>query len=131
MLNYWNRTIEPIVTAMVEAMRRSFLTKTARSQKQTVLFFRDPFRLIPIENIAEIADKFTRNEILSSNEIRGVIGFKPHTSPKADELVNSNMPQPDQASTDSIAATTAASEAEGDPRAEIDSVLAELEQLAA
>lgn len=95
MLNYWNRTIEPILTAIVESMRRSFLTKTARSQKQTVLYFRDPFRLIPIENIAEIADKFTRNEILSSNEIRSVIGFKPHKDPKADQLVNSNMPQSD------------------------------------
>ena len=95
MLNYWNRTIEPILTAMVEAMRRSFLTKTARTQRQSVLFFRDPFRLIPIENIAEIADKFTRNEILSSNEIRGIIGFQPHKDPKADKLVNSNMPQSD------------------------------------
>jgi hypothetical protein len=95
MLNYWNRTIEPILTAMVEAMRRSFLTKTARSQKQDILYFRDPFRLIPIENIAEIADKFTRNEILSSNEIRQVIGFAPHKDPKADKLVNSNMPQAD------------------------------------
>jgi putative sterol carrier protein len=93
MLNYWNRTIEPILTAIVEAMRRSFLTKTARTQLQTVLFFRDPFRLIPIENIAEIADKFTRNEILSANEIRGVIGFPPSKDPKADKLINSNMPQ--------------------------------------
>jgi hypothetical protein len=95
MLNYWNRTIEPILTAMVEAMRRAFLTKTARSQKQDILYFRDPFRLIPIENIAEIADKFTRNEILSSNEIRQVIGFAPHKDPKADQLINSNMPQAD------------------------------------
>ena len=93
MLNYWNRTIEPILTAIVEGMRRSFLTKTARTQKQSVLFFKDPFRLIPIENIAEIADKFTRNEILSANEIRGIIGFPPHKDPKADQLVNSNMPQ--------------------------------------
>jgi Phage portal protein len=93
MLNYWNRTIEPILTAVVEAMRRSFLTKTARTQLQTILFFRDPFRLIPIENIAEIADKFTRNEILSANEIRGVIGYAPSKDPKADKLINSNMPQ--------------------------------------
>lgn len=96
MLNYWNRTIEPFVTAVVEAMRRSFLTKTARSQKQTVMFFRDPFRLVPIENIAEIADKFTRNEILTSNEIRQVVGIQPSKDPKADQLVNSNMPQPGQ-----------------------------------
>lgn len=93
MLNYWNRTIEPILTAMVEAMRRTFLTKTARTQKQSVVFFRDPFRLVPIENIAEIADKFTRNEIMSSNEMRQVVGMAPHPDPKADQLVNSNMPQ--------------------------------------
>lgn len=92
MLNYWNRTIEPILSAIVEGMRRSFLTKTARTQKQTIQFFRDPFRLVPIENIAEIADKFTRNEILTSNEIRQVVGIAPHTDPKADQLVNSNMP---------------------------------------
>jgi Phage portal protein len=93
MLNYWNRTIEPILAAIVEAMRRSFLTKTARTQRQTVLFFKDPFRLVPIENIAEIADKFTRNEIMSSNEIRQVVGLAPHPDPKADQLLNSNMPQ--------------------------------------
>jgi len=94
MLNYWNRTIEPILTAMVESMRRTFLTKTARTQKQSVLFFRDPFRLVPIENIAEIADKFTRNEIMTSNEIRQVVGMAPSKDPKADQLTNSNMPQP-------------------------------------
>jgi Phage portal protein len=93
MLNYWNRTIEPVLTAIVEAMRRTFLTKTARTQRQTILFFRDPFRLVPIENIAEIADKFTRNEILTSNEIRQVVGMAPHPDPKADQLLNSNMPQ--------------------------------------
>lgn len=93
MLNYHNRTIKPILTAMVEAMRRSFLTKTARSQKQSILFFRDPFALVPVNDIAEISDKFTRNEILSSNEIRGIIGFQPSSDPKADELRNSNMPQ--------------------------------------
>ena len=93
MLNYWNRTIEPILNAVVEAMRRTFLTKTARTQKQSIEFFRDPFRLVPIENIAEIADKFTRNEIMSSNEIRQVVGMAPHPDPKADQLVNSNMPQ--------------------------------------
>jgi putative sterol carrier protein len=93
MLNYWNRTIEPLLTAIVESMRRTFLTKTARTQKQTVQFFRDPFRLVPIENIAEIADKFARNEIMTSNEIRQVVGMAPHKDPKADKLVNSNMPQ--------------------------------------
>jgi hypothetical protein len=101
MLNYWNRTIEPVLTSIVEAMRRSFLTKTARTQRQDVKFFRDPFRLVPIENIAEIADKFTRNEILTSNEIRQVVGLSPHSDPKADRLVNSNMPasNPDRTAT--------------------------------
>lgn len=93
MLNYWNRTIEPMTAAITESMHRSFLTKTARTQKQAVRFFRDPFRLVPIENIAEIADKFTRNEIMSSNEIRQVVGMAPAKDPKADQLVNSNMPQ--------------------------------------
>ena len=96
MLNYNNRTIEPIVSAIVDEMKRKFLTKTARSQKQTILFFRDPFKLVPINDIAEIADKFTRNEILSSNEIRQIVGFKPSEDPKADQLVNSNISQPDE-----------------------------------
>lgn len=98
MLNYHFRTVAPIVTAIVEGMKRSFLTKTARSQKQSILFFRDPFRLVPVTQLADIADKFTRNEILSSNEFRGVIGFKPSTDPKADELRNSNMPTPSESS---------------------------------
>lgn len=93
MLNYWNRTIEPVLTAIVESMRRTFLTKTARTQKQSIVFFKDPFRLVPIESIAEIADKFTRNEIMSSNEMRQVVGMAPHSDPKADLLINSNMPQ--------------------------------------
>jgi hypothetical protein len=93
MLNYRNRTIEPVLAAIVEAMKRTFLTKTARSQQQSILYFKDPFTLVPIDNIAEIADKFTRNEIMSSNEIRQVIGLKPSTDPKADELRNSNMPE--------------------------------------
>jgi hypothetical protein len=93
MLNYYNRTIKPILTSTVEAMRRSFLTKTARSQGQSIMFFRDPFALIPVNELAEIADKFTRNEILSSNDIRQGIGFAPAKDAKADELRNSNMPQ--------------------------------------
>jgi hypothetical protein len=93
MLNYNNRTIEPIVSAIVEAMRRTFLTNTARSQLQSVLFFTSPFKLVPVSQIADIADKFTRNEILSSNEFRQIVGFKPSKDPKADELTNSNMPQ--------------------------------------
>lgn len=94
MLNYFSRTIQPVVQAITEAMKRAFLTKTARTQGQSVLYFRDPFALVPMADIAEIADKFTRNEILSSNEIRQGIGFKPSKDPKADQLVNSNMPQP-------------------------------------
>lgn len=96
MLNYNNRTIEPITAAITGAMRRSFLSKTARTQGQTIMSFRDPFKLVPINNIAEIADKFTRNEILTSNEIRQIIGFKPSTDPKADRLINSNIAQPDE-----------------------------------
>ena len=94
MLNYNNRTVEPIVSAIVDAMKRSFLSKTARTQGQTIMAFRDAFKLVPINNIAEIADKFTRNEILTSNEIRQIIGFKPSKDPKADQLVNSNIAQP-------------------------------------
>ena len=91
MLNYYNRTIEPIVSALVDEMKRKFLTKTARSQKQSVAFFRDPFKLVPVNNLAEIADKFTRNEIMTSNEIRQIIGIKPSVDPKADELRNKNL----------------------------------------
>lgn len=92
-LNYYNRTIEPFLSTIVESMRRTFLTKTARTQGQSIMFFRDPFKLVPIDNIAEIADKFTRNEIMTSNEIRQIVGMKPSTDPKADELVNSNLNQ--------------------------------------
>lgn len=94
MLNYYSRTIEPIVSAIVDEMKRKFLTKTARSQKQSIQFFRDPFKLVPVNDVAEIADKFTRNEIMTSNEIRQVIGMKPSDDPKADQLVNSNISQP-------------------------------------
>ena len=94
MLNYYSRTIEPIIAAIVDEMKRKFLTKTARTKKQTISFFRDPFKLVPVNNIAEIADKFTRNEILTSNEIRQVIGIKPSSDPKADQLINSNISQP-------------------------------------
>ena len=94
MLNYTNRTIEPIASAIVDEFKRKFLTKTARTQGQSIEFFRNPFRLVPINNIAEIADKFTRNEILTSNEIRQIIGMKPSNDPKADQLINSNIAQP-------------------------------------
>jgi len=93
MLNYHHRTIKPIMDAFVEAMRRTFLTKTARSQKQSIMYFRDPFVLVPIEKLAEVADKFTRNEILSSNEMRSIVGRPPSKESKADQLRNSNMPQ--------------------------------------
>lgn len=95
MLNYYSRIIEPIVSAIVDEMKRKFLTKTARSQKQSIQFFRDPFKLVPVNDIAEIADKFTRNEIMTSNEIRQIVGMKPSSDPKADQLVNSNISQPD------------------------------------
>ena len=93
MNNYYTRTIEPIITSIVDEMNRKFISKTARSQKQKILFFRDPFKLVPVSQIAEIADKFTRNEILSSNEIRQTIGRKPSDDPKADQLINSNISQ--------------------------------------
>lgn len=96
MLNYYNRTIEPIVSAIVDEMKRKFLTKTARSQGQSILFFRNPFKLVPVNDIAEIADKFTRNEILTSNEVRQIIGIKPSNDPKADELRNSNIAEAKQ-----------------------------------
>ena len=95
MLNYQTRTLEPIISAIVDEMKRKFLTKTARTKGQSIMFFKDPFSLVPVNNIADIADKFTRNEILTSNEVRQIIGFKPSSDPKADELVNSNMPQED------------------------------------
>lgn len=91
MLNYYNRTIEPILSAIAEEMKRKFLTPTARSQKQTIAYFRDPFKLVPVNDIAEIADKFTRNEIMTSNEIRQVIGMKPSSDPNADVLRNKNL----------------------------------------
>lgn len=93
MLNYFLRTTKPILDAIVESMRRAFLTKTARSQKQSITYFRDPFMLVPMEKLADIADKFTRNEILSSNEMRQIVGRRPKKDPKADQLRNSNMPQ--------------------------------------
>lgn len=98
MTNYYTRVIEPIISAIVDEMRRKFLTKAARADMQTIMFFRDPFKLVPVGKVAEIADKFTRNEILTSNEIRQIVGFKPSDDPKADQLVNSNIAQPAQES---------------------------------
>lgn len=94
MLNYYNRTIEPIISAIVDEMKRKFLTKTARSQRKSILFFRDPFKLVPVSELAEIADKFTRNEIATSNEMRQTIGWKPSKDSKADELRNKNLSEP-------------------------------------
>ena len=96
MLNYYSRTIEPIVSAIVDELKRKFITKTARSQKQSIMFFRDPFKLVPVNDIAEIADKFTRNEIMTSNEIRQVVGMKPSDDPDADRLKNSNIAEAKQ-----------------------------------
>lgn len=94
MLNYYDRTIEPIVSAVVDEMKRKYLTKTARSQLQSIMFFRSPFKLVPVKDLAELADKMTRNEIMTSNEFRQVLGMKPSDDPKADQLVNSNIAQP-------------------------------------
>lgn len=96
MLNYNNRTVEPVVAAITDELKRKFLTKTARSQGQSIEYFRNPFRLVPVNDIAEIADKFTRNEIMTSNEMRQIIGMKPSDDPKADELRNSNISQSKQ-----------------------------------
>ena len=102
MLNYYTRIIEPIISAIVDEMKRKFLSKTARSQGQSISFFRDPFKLVPVNNIAEIADKFTRNEIMTSNEIRQIVGLRPSNDPKADQLINSNISQPNDGPTPEI-----------------------------
>lgn len=112
MLNYNNRTIEPIISAIVDEMKRKFLTKTARSQHQSISFFRDPFKLVPVNDIAEIADKFTRNEVMTSNEIRQVVGMKPSEDPRADELRNKNLSAP----------SSSDQQSEEMPIAEVDSV---------
>ena len=93
MLNYYNRSVEPVLAAITDSLKRKFLTKTARSQKQSIKYFKDPFKLVPVEQLAEIADKFTRNEIMTSNEIRQIVGMKPADDPKADMLINSNLNQ--------------------------------------
>jgi hypothetical protein len=92
MLNYYNRTVEPILGAIAESMKRTFLTKTGRSQGQSIMYIRDPFSLVPIADLATLADKFTRNEILSSNEFRGIVGYAPSSDPKANQLLNKNLP---------------------------------------
>lgn len=102
MLNYYSRIVEPTLSVIVDAMKRTFLTKTARTQKQSIEFFRDPFKLVPVADIAEIADKFTRNEILTSNELRQIIGMRPSDDPSADELRNKNLSAPKENDTEAI-----------------------------
>jgi GNAT superfamily N-acetyltransferase len=102
MLNYSNRTVEPLLSAVIDEMKRKFLTRTARSQLQSIVFFRDAFKLVPVTDLANIADKFTRNEILSSNEVRGIVGFKPSDDPKADELRNKNINAPEPGTDQSL-----------------------------
>ena len=112
MLNYYNRTIEPIVAAIADERKRKFLSKTARTQGQSIMFFRDPFKLVPVNDLAEIADKLTRNEIATSNEMRQVIGWKPSDDPKADELRNSNISQAKQDIGTSVGSTSKSNETE-------------------
>lgn len=120
MLNYNNRTIEPIISAIVDEMKRKFLTKTARSQRQSISFFRDPFKLVPVNDIAEIADKFTRNEIMTSNEIRQVVGMKPSEDPRADELRNKNLSAPSDSNQQSEEMPIAEVDSVGDSASDLD-----------
>lgn len=120
MLNYNNRTIEPIISAIVDEMKRKFLTKTARSQHQSISFFRDPFKLVPVNDIAEIADKFTRNEIMTSNEIRQVVGMKPSENPRADELRNKNLSAPSGSNQQSEEMPIAEVDSVGDSASDLD-----------
>lgn len=120
MLNYNNRTIEPIISAIVDEMKRKFLTKTARSQHQSISFFRDPFKLVPVNDIAEIADKFTRNEIMTSNEIRQVVGMKPSDDPRADELRNKNLSAPSGSNQQSEEMPIAEVDSVGDSASDLD-----------
>lgn len=120
MLNYNNRTIEPIISAIVDEMKRKFLTKTARSQHQSISFFRDPFKLVPVNDIAEIADKFTRNEIMTSNEIRQVVGMKPSEDQRADELRNKNLSAPSGSNQQSEEMPIAEVDSVGDSASDLD-----------
>ena len=124
MLNYYTRTVEPALSAIVDAVKVKFLTRTARTQGQTFMFFRDPFKLVPISKLADIADRFTRNEILSSNEMRGVIGYKPVDTERANELRNKNMPQEDIPMEEQMTEIP-----EPDPTAALDEVDANLDEL--
>jgi hypothetical protein len=108
MIAYFNRTVEPVLDAIVQAAQRSFVGTPRVKKGERIKYFRDPFKLVPVADLAEIADKFSRNEILSSNEIRGFLGFMPHKDPKADQLLNSNMPQPSLDPTTATATSTPA-----------------------
>lgn len=130
MLNYYNRTINPILKSITEGLTSTFLSRTAYSQGQRIRFFRDPFGLVPVSKLAEIADKFTRNEILSSNEIRGEIGFAPSEDPKADKLVNSNLNQPESGEAETVDAgelPVVNTEPSDDGGVILESILGELE----
>ena len=129
MLNYYNRTIEPIVSAIVDEMKRKFLTKTARSQHQSIMFFRDPFKLVPVTELAEISDKLTRNEIATSNEMRQIIGWKPSTDPKADELRNKNLNQSDNGGSTTPGVETGGSDQDQIVNELLDSLEAEIEDI--
>lgn len=117
MLNYYNHTIEPILTAIVEEMERKWLTQTARSQLQSIRFFRDPFKLVPVNDLAEIVDKYTRNEVMTSNEFRAVMGLKPSDDPRADQLINSNLNHPEEEVEQQINGDSDVS-SEGEPQGE-------------
>ena len=129
LLNYYNRTIEPIVSAIVDEMKRKFLTKTARSQRQSIMFFRDPFKLVPVTELAEISDKLTRNEIATSNEMRQIIGWKPSTDPKADELRNKNLNQSDNGGSTTPGVETGGSDQDQIVNELLDSLEAEIEDI--
>lgn len=135
MLNYFDRTIEPILSAIVDEMKRKFLTKTARTQGQSVEFYRDPFKLVPVTQLAETADKFTRNEIMTSNEFRQVIGMKPANDPKADRLENSNIHHPTEAQTVALPPEEQADEPSEEDRkqmnSDLDAIDAEIDELEA
>lgn len=125
MINYYNRTIEPLMDAIVESMQRSFLGPPSIRKNERIKYFRDPFKLVPVKEIAEIADKFTRNEILTANEIRQFMGIPPSSDPKADKLVNSNMPQPEELPPETSEEDTVVNEAISELDSELDSILSE------
>lgn len=129
MLNYFNRTIEPIVAAISDEMIRKFLTKTAITRGQTIMFFREPFKLVPINNIADIADKFTRNEILSPNEVRGLIGFVPSPDPEADQLRNRNINESKEGGAEGVSELPMSDEQISQSISELDAYDAQLKEL--